>query len=160
GGANDKILSHGLDLSRALSPSGTGLVWAAVEHGRPIVRSRVFDGASPIAASIVQVTNLGINVKDSPQNTLVFVTRLDTGAPVAGADVSIGRTDTSTVWSGRTDEHGVAIAPQARLRDPRRRWQLAFIVTASKDGDVAYVGSDWNEGIEPFAFGANYDLDE
>ena len=32
----DKIQSHGLDLSKALKPSGTGLVWAAVEEGQPI----------------------------------------------------------------------------------------------------------------------------
>jgi hypothetical protein len=34
---------------------------------------------------LVQVTNLGINVKDSPQSTLVFVTRLDNGEAVADA---------------------------------------------------------------------------
>ena len=33
GGASDKIQSHGLDLSGALKPAGTGLVWAAVEQG-------------------------------------------------------------------------------------------------------------------------------
>ena len=32
--------------------------------------------------------------------------------------------------------------------------------SAAKDGDIAYVGSDWNEGIEPFEFGARYDLTE
>jgi hypothetical protein len=30
---------------------------------------------------------------------------------------------------------------------------LRFIVTAEKDGDIAYVGSDWNEGISPWDFG-------
>ena len=59
-------------------------------------------------------------------------------------------------WSGRTDDQGIAIAPRMRLRDPAPWWdrQLRFVVTAAKDGDIAYVGSDWNEGIEPFAFGA------
>ena len=160
GGAADKILSHGLDLSRALKPSGTGLVWAAVQQGRPIPRSRPFAFEDHTDATIVQVTNLGITVKDSPQNTLVFVTRLDTGAPVSGADVSIVRLDNTTAWNGRTDEHGVATSPAIRLRDPRNSWKFAFIVTAAKDGDVAYVGSDWNEGVEPFAFGARYDVGE
>ncbi len=108
----------------------------------------------------MQVTNLGVTVKDSPQNTLVFVTRLDTGAPVPGADVSIVRLDNSAAWSGRTDDHGVAIAPQTTLRNPRQPWKFSFIVTAAKDSDVAYVGSDWNEGIEPFFFGARYDITE
>ena len=29
---------------------------------------------------------------------------------------------------------------------------LRFIVTAEKDGDVAYVASNWNEGILPWEF--------
>ena len=67
----------------------------------------------------MQVTNLGITVKDSPQNTLVFVTRLDTAAPVPGARVSIVQPDGKTLWTGTTGADGVAIAPETRLRDPR-----------------------------------------
>jgi len=164
----DQIQSHGLNLATALKPSGTGLVWAGVQPGAPIARARLLrdrededkdDGKKPVA-TLVQVTNLGITVKDSPQNTLVLVTRLDTGAPVGGADVSIIRLDNSVAWSGRTSDEGVAIAPALQLRDEQRWWKFAFIVTAAKDGDVAYVGSDWNEGVEPFAFGARYDLNE
>src|SRR5439155_12126027 len=110
GGAADEVLSHGLDLSSALSPGGTGLVWAAIRPGQTIARSRRFGGAA-VAASVVQVTNLGITVKDSPQNTLVFVTRLDNGAPVGSASISIIRLDNTTAWSGRTDDQGIAIAP-------------------------------------------------
>ena len=44
-------------------------------------------------ATVVQVTNLGLTVKDSPQNTLVFVTRLDNALPVEGAKVSVVLTD-------------------------------------------------------------------
>lgn len=160
----DQIQSHGLNLSGVLKPSGTGLVWAAVQPGEPIARARRFgedfgDENRPVA-SVVQVTTLGITVKDSPQNTLVFVTRLDTGAPVAGADVSIIRLDNSVAWSGRTSVQGVVLAPALRLRDERNWWKFSFIVTAAKDGDVAYVGSDWNEGIEPYSFGAPYNLNE
>ena len=160
GGAIDKVLSHGLDLSGALSPSGTGLVWAAVKRGTPIPRARLFDSAPDTVASVVQVTNLGISVKDSPQNTLVFVTRLDTGAPVAGAAVSVVTLDNATAWSGRTGADGIAMAPAMKLRNPRRPWEFKFIVTAAKDQDTAYVGSDWNEGIQPFEFGMPYDLAE
>ena len=39
------------------------------------------------------------------------------------------------------------MAPDTPLRDPDDWWKFAFIVTAEKDGDVAYTGSDWNEGI-------------
>ncbi len=33
-------------------------------------------------------------------------------------------------------------------------------MTAEKDGDVAYVGSDWNEGISPWEFGTGVNLRE
>src|SRR5204862_237799 len=52
-----------------------------------------------------------------------------------------------------TDLRFRASPPGAGTRRP-------LIVTAAKDGDLAYVGSDWNEGIEPFAFGARFDLNE
>ena len=164
GGSPDRVLSHGLDLSKALNPSRTGLVWAAVEEGQPIERSRTSrDDRTKeprTRATLVQVTNLGINVKDSPQNTLIFVTRLDTAAPVPGARVSIIKPDGSTVWAGTTGADGIAMAPETRMRNPERWWEFAFLVMAEKDGDVAYVGSDWNEGVQPWYFGLHLDLDE
>jgi alpha-2-macroglobulin len=163
----DQIASHGLDISRVLSPAGLGLVWAAVQDGAPIDRSRLTYSESRKStlgrkSSIVQVTNLGLTVKDSPDNTLIFVTRLDDGEPVAGAHVSLVRPDNQTVWRGVTNEDGIAVAPDTPLRNPRRPWgpDLAFIAVAEKDGDVAYLGSDWNEGISPWEFGVNADLHE
>src|SRR6185503_5367944 len=81
GVAADRIQSHGLDLSKALGTKPTGIVWAAVRPGEMIPQTKSYDERT--RSSLVQVTNLGINVKDSPQNTLIFVTRLDNGAPVA-----------------------------------------------------------------------------
>lgn len=159
----DRVQSHGLPLGPALNAGGTGLVWAAVRDGRILDRTRraVGDDADPTRATIVQVTNLGITVKDSPQNTLVFVTRLDTGAPVAGAAVSIVKKDSTTFWRGTTGADGVAIAPATALRTPDEWYEpLAFVVMAEKDGDVAYTGSDWHEGISPWDFNLDFNLRE
>jgi hypothetical protein len=165
----DRIQSHGLELKPALNTTGRGLVWAAVEDGTPIPRAGQYPNSRGGSRSqeerrrkstIVQVTNLGITVKDSPVNTLVFVTRLDTGEPVGGASVSIVRTDDSVFWTGLTNADGIALAPDTALRDAQRPWQLAFIVTAEKDGDLAYVASDWNEGISAWQFGIHTNLFE
>jgi hypothetical protein len=159
----DRIQSHGLDLSKALKPGGTGLVWTAVREGEAIPNAHRAAGDTEkpqTRASVVQVTNLGISVKDSPQNTLVFVTRLDNGSPVEGANVSIVRLDNRVFWRGRTGPDGVAMAQDTPLRDPDDWWKFAFIVTAEKDGDVAYTGSDWNEGISPWEFGTGVNLHE
>jgi uncharacterized protein YfaS (alpha-2-macroglobulin family) len=162
GGAPDRIQSHGLDLSKALQPGGTGLVWGAIREGDPIPRARrlVSRDEWRTRSSVVQVTNLGITVKDSPQNTLIFVTRLDNGAPVANAAVSIIRPDNTTFWRGTTTADGTVVAPNTPLRDKDDWWKFSFIVTAEKDGDVAYVGSDWNEGISPWEFGTGVNLRE
>ncbi|HEV3214943.1 MAG TPA: MG2 domain-containing protein [Vicinamibacterales bacterium] len=154
----DKIESHGLDLARAVGPSKTGLVWAGIREGDPVASSKQSQRTREKSA-IVQVTNLGLNVKDSPQNTLVFVTRLDDGRPVPGARVSLITADGKEQWNGLTGSDGAAIAPGSP-RDPRKERDLEFIVVAEKDGDIAYLGSNWHEGIEPWEFGYEADLYE
>jgi alpha-2-macroglobulin len=156
----DAMRSYGIDIARLLSPEGTGLVWAALRDGPAIPRAHPAGEREQSKASLVQVTNLGIAVKDSPHNTLVFVTRLDDGRPVEGATVSIRGLDNKVLGSGLTDASGVALLEAKGLRDPENSWQFRFIVTAEKDGDVAYVGSDWREGLEPWEFGLNVDLGE
>ncbi|MBK9241969.1 MAG: hypothetical protein IPL75_17375 [Acidobacteria bacterium] len=161
----DAIQAHGIDLTPVLSAGGTGLVHATVMPGTPI--DRVAGRSDPDAvrtndsprSTIVQATNLGLTVKDSPQNTLVFVTSLDTGAPVAQARISIVNLKNVRVWQGMTNADGIAMAPALPIRDANA-WELQFIVTAEKDGDVAYVGSDWNEGIHPWAFDLQYAIEE
>jgi alpha-2-macroglobulin len=157
--AVDTIQSHGLNLKPAVNPTGTGLVWAGVREGEAIPRATLYS-TNRERSAIVQVTNLGINVKDSPENTLVFVTRLDTGAPVAGANVSIVTTDNATFWKGTTGPDGLVLAPKTPLRSPREWSLFSFLVLAEKDGDVAYSASDWFEGISPWDFGQRFSLYE
>jgi alpha-2-macroglobulin len=162
----DRIQSHGFDVAKALGLRGNGFVWAAVENGEAIPNAK--QPRQALRASVVQVTNLGITVKDSPQNTLVFVTRLDTAGPVAGAKVSIVNQDNSLHWSGVTGADGVAIGPGIPHHERRMvdegdyaDWQRPdFLVLAEKDGDVAYVANNWNEGIEPWDFGVPFNRNE
>jgi uncharacterized protein YfaS (alpha-2-macroglobulin family) len=154
----DTIQSHGLDMSGALGGGTHGLVWAAARQAQMVPDCRPCSSAET-RATLVQVTNLAINVKDSPVNTLIFVTTLDTGRPVEGARVAIVTRDNRTVWTGTTGDDGVAIAPNTVLRDPDWYWRLQFVVTAETNGDFAYVGSDWNEGIDSWQFGLPYDVE-
>ncbi|HXG59295.1 MAG TPA: MG2 domain-containing protein, partial [Thermoanaerobaculia bacterium] len=180
----DEIQSFGLDIASVLGPDGKGLAWVAVQEGETIERARTYHDAPRTRATLVQVTNLGLTVKDSPQNTLVFVTRLDDGSPVAGANVSIRDVENKVVWSGTTDAKGIAVAPNTPLRLPKKEekresppdeemaeeqswednWtaleQIHFVVIAEKEGDVAYSVSNWHDGITPWDFGANFDLGE
>jgi uncharacterized protein YfaS (alpha-2-macroglobulin family) len=168
----DKIQSYGLNLQSVLGAGNRGLVWASILPGLAIPHAAHEDAQA--RSTLVQATNLGLSIKDSPQNTLVLVTRLDDAQPVAGATVSIRTTDNKIFWTGTTDAHGIAVASNTDLRASRKppkegegedgEWsqlgELHFIVTAEKDGDVAYAASNWNEGVQPWEFSANYNLDE
>jgi uncharacterized protein YfaS (alpha-2-macroglobulin family) len=168
--ARDKIASIGLDLKPVLGDDNIGLAWAAIQPGDALPKSRVYD-PNPVS-TLVQSTNLGISIKDSPRNTIVMVTRLDDAKPVEGAAVSIRDTKNKVFWSGTTDANGIAVAPNTDLRRSKEvkegeyydNWtdlsDLHFVVIAQKDGDLAYVGSDWNEGILPWDFDVRYDLTE
>ena len=165
---NDRIQSHGLDVAKALGPRGSGIVWTAVENGESVKDAR--RSVQPVRASLVQVTNLGISVKDSPQNTLIFVTRLDNAAPVAGARVSIVHKDNSLQWTGTTGPDGTAVGPGIPVNSVSSEEDCCnyydqsqrpnFVVFAEKDGDVAYVGNNWNEGIEPWSFNVSFDREQ
>lgn len=180
---SDRMQAFGLDVSPAIGPDNKGLVWVAVQEGEPIPQARAY-GRNLTRSTVVQVTNLGVSAKDSPQNTVVMVTRLDNAAPVAGANVSIRTTDNNIFWTGTTDANGIVNVPNTNLRllkketpppqpDATQRssedewentWEavdsLRFIITAEKDGDVAYVASDWHNGIMSWDFGLNFNLTE
>lgn len=167
----DRIQYYGLDLASIIGSDNRGLVWAAVAPGENIPQSLKYDDYT--RSTLVQATNLGISVKDSPQNTVILVTRLDDAKPVEGANVTIRDRANKVFWSGTTDANGIAVAPNTDLRrtkdaqpqneyedDWRALGELHFLVTAEKDGDIAYVGSDWNEGIMPWDFDVRFDVNE
>ena len=120
----DRIQSHGLDLSGVLKPSGTGLVWAAVEEGKPIAQSRArrrraTSRRSRARRSCRSRTSASAS-RTARRTRCVFVTRLDTAAPVPARACRSSRPTARRVWTGTTGADGVAIAPPMRLRDPRR----------------------------------------
>jgi uncharacterized protein YfaS (alpha-2-macroglobulin family) len=175
----DKIAFVGLDLKPAIGDDNMGLAWAAIQPADPMPQSNVYD-PSPVS-TLVQATNLGISIKDSPRNTVILVTRLDDAKPVEAAAVSIRDSANKVFWSGTTDANGIAVAPNTDLRrkvkaanaanaenadeeSEEGSWtdlnDIHFVVIAQKDGDVAYVGSDWNEGVLPWDFDLRYDLTE
>jgi len=149
----DKTQNYGFDLAPILSPEGTGLLWLGLRKGDSIPKS-VPVGYNNYAATLVQVTNLGLTVKDSPTNTLVWVTTLDKGEPVAGAAVELRALDNKIVWSGTTGADGVALAPDTSgLREKGDSWYPQFVAIAQKGGDIGYCVSDWSEGMRPWEFG-------
>ncbi|MEO6030888.1 MAG: MG2 domain-containing protein, partial [Burkholderiaceae bacterium] len=120
----------------------------------------------------VLVTNLGVHFKLGRENSLVWVTSLDRGQPVADAQVAVNDCNGHRLWAGRTDAQGLARIARS-LEDTRRSCVAdnGLFVTARKSGpapdakargaagaiakpvtDVAFVFSSWQKGIESWRF--------
>lgn len=100
----------------------------------------------------VLVTNLAVHLKRGRDNALVWVTALDSGKPVAGAEVRVSGCDGREQWRGRTDAEGRAAIDQA-LSVSRCSGEGFVFASARLGEDYSFVRSDWNQGIEPWRFG-------
>ena len=106
----------------------------------------------------VLVTNLGVHFKFGRENSVVWVTTLDRGRPVEGAEVVVNDCFGRPLWAGRTDAQGLAKVAQAI--DPDRAacpTETGLFVSARKGDakgavDTAFVFSSWQRGIEAWRF--------
>ncbi|MBC8055463.1 MAG: alpha-2-macroglobulin, partial [Rhizobiales bacterium] len=106
----------------------------------------------------VLVTNLGVHFKLGRENSLVWVTTLDRGKPVEGAEIAVNDCTGRKLWSGKTEANGLAKVAQAIDSDfegcPS---DAGLFVTARKADakgvvDTAFVFSSWQKGIESWRF--------
>ncbi|MGQ9671702.1 MAG: alpha-2-macroglobulin family protein [Candidatus Aminicenantales bacterium] len=109
----------------------------------------------------LQVTELGISAKFSPENNVIWVTELKTGQPVAAASLEL-RDDSNTVrWRGQTDSSGRAEAPGWKklglARGPDDNSEPRQWVFASRGADTAFTSSEWGTGLDPYRFKIAYD---
>ena len=100
----------------------------------------------------VLVTNMAVHLKRGKDNALVWVTALDSGKPVANAEVRISGCDGKSLWQGRSDAQGRAMVDSALPESPCKDDSF-FLASARLGEDYSFVRSDWNEGIEPWRFG-------
>jgi uncharacterized protein YfaS (alpha-2-macroglobulin family) len=120
--------------------------------------------------AFLQVTGLGLTGKFSPENNLIWVTDLKTGAPVPGAGVVLRDDNNRILFSGQTDSTGCLMAPGwgrlgLKQKEPADEDDYYYSqrpriwVFAGKGQDRAMMVSDWGMGIEPYEFGLSYDWD-
>lgn len=113
--------------------------------------------ATMYVPTAVLVTNLAVHFKQGDESALVFVTTLDSAAPVADARVRISSCSGQALWSGSTDADGIARVPRGAL--PARdavQWCAstgsALFVSARQGEELGFVLSSWNRGIAPWDF--------
>lgn len=151
-----------------------------IELESPILGAALLDKPRPMyVSSAALVTNMSAHFKWGRESSLVWVTSLDKGLPIAGADVNIRDCKGKLHWHGKTDADGIARVTK-KLRD-----NLPFcsdtqgnakeedeytdndqpmlggmsgglFVFARKHDDLTFVHSSWDRGIENWRFNLPY----
>ncbi len=105
------------------------------------------------------ITDLGVTLKTSAENVLIWVTSLQTGEAQGNVNVELKDQENHTLWSGSTDANGLAMAPGLEELKPAREneWSnpAVYVFVTSPGGD-AVLASTWNDGLEPWRFNINY----
>jgi len=105
-------------------------------------------------ATSALVTNMAVHLKLGRESSLVWVTRLSDGSPVANARVSVRTCNGTQVFEGRTAADGIAEISKSLPR--AREWPPCPLIAFAQDGeDLSFTLSSWREGIEPWNFGMN-----
>jgi uncharacterized protein YfaS (alpha-2-macroglobulin family) len=115
----------------------------------------LLDGGRMYVSAAALVTNLSAHLKRGRESSLVWVTSLDRGEPVEGADVAVRDPSGKVLWEGKTDGDGVARIG-GPLSDPGMPEGCAphcgLYATARKGDDMTFVLAEWQDGIEPYRF--------
>lgn len=115
------------------------------------------------------VTNLSAHFKWGRESSLVWVTTLDKAEPVKDASVSVRDCKGKEIWSGKTNEGGIAKIdfhlpseqelPQCTMNVNYSESSSVLsgigrglFVFARNSDDITFVHSSWDNGIEPWRF--------
>lgn len=136
-------------------PFALGVRWVEREAGKRAGRSERERIGSDVR--ILQVSDLAISAKLSRHGSMVWVSRLSNGAPVAGAKVELHRKQGATKTYD-TDSRGLAVIPKAD-------YEPNFDRGAAEDRALLVVrsGDDWafryaSEQLSSWRYGVSTDL--
>lgn len=110
--------------------------------------------------AMLQVTELGLSAKFSPENNLIWVTELQSGNPAAEVMIEIRDDSNRVFWRGKTNDQGLAETPgwKALGIKSKSRWsQPQQWIFASKGEDFAFISSKWDTGLSPYRFNIPFD---
>lgn len=134
------------------------------------------EGKTMYVPAAFMVTNLAVHLKVGRENSLAWVTELNSGAPAKGAKVTVMNCDKKVVWTGTASDQGVvefkgdlaSLAGNCRSfidrvmsqRSNDRSTLSPFYVFAQLNDDFSFTRSDWDSGIEHWRLGVDTGLYE
>ncbi len=108
------------------------------------------------------VTNMAVHFKWGRDASLAWVTALDSGKSVSGADVRVTDSCTGkTLATGKSDGQGRFLI-KSGLPEPQTYGDCSedanhpLMVSARQSGDFSFTLTAWSEGIRPYDFDLNY----
>lgn len=135
-----------------------------VELNSPILGQALLGRNVPryVAAGAL-VTNMAVHFKWGRDTSLAWVTTLDTGSPVAGADVRVSDScDGRQLARGVTDRQGRLLIkgglpqPETYASCNEDSDSHALMISARRAGDFSFTLTEWGEGIRPYDFDLPY----
>ena len=84
-----------------------------------------------------QITDIGLTFKAGVGSSLALVTDLETGAPLAGATLTLYSHADTVLWTGESDENGLAPIP-GTSGDALDKGEMRLLI-AEKDGDTCVL---------------------
>lgn len=139
-----------------------------VELNSPVLGQTLLGRNVPryVAAGAL-VTNMAVHFKWGREASLAWVTTLDTGLPVAGADVRVTDScDGRQLARGTTDKQGRLMikgglpAPETSGSCDEDSESHALMISARQSGDFSFTLTEWGDGIRPYDFDLPYGWSE
>jgi alpha-2-macroglobulin len=113
-------------------------------------------GVQPTDRLLV-VSRLGLTMKRSQDQLLVWATDLTSGDVVSDLPLRITDREGKSLATGRTDKDGLWLANGIQLGANPGEYEPVYAFSEG-EGDVGAVGSEWADGIRPYEYGIPYDL--
>ena len=134
-----------------------------VELASPALGEALLGRRAPrYVASAALVTNMAVHFKWGRERSLAWVTSLDTGKPVANAEVRVTDScDGRMLARGITDRSGGLMVPPG-LPEPETYSSCEgsgghpLMVSATSGDDFSFTLTQWSDGIRPYDFDLPY----
>jgi uncharacterized protein YfaS (alpha-2-macroglobulin family) len=132
------------------------------EHGTIFLQvdTLLEDKWSRYPKAMLQVTEMGLTAKFSPENNLIWVTELRSGQPMPGVALEIRDSSNKIYWRGKTDAKGMVESPGWKhlgIKSKNPWSQPEQWVFATKGDDFAFISSEWDTGLSPYQFDIPFD---
>ena len=150
--ALDEVKTFGVDLREVMGKDDTGVVYLNVtSQGSLTGNSYSYD-----RQALIQVTDIGLTAKYSPESILAWTTSLSTTAPIKGTEVLMLDPEGKTLWTGKTDANGLVTGPGLKaFGEVKPR-----LLVARRGKDMTFIDLEsWDMQILPYRFGMDYEWD-